>query len=882
MRKLIVCAAVLCAAACFAESAKSAYVGLLKPGQAFAPAVEEASGAGHVPVVDTDEVFPAAFVEDFEVDGDVTKAVWQKAKSVPPPCPVRSTTPIPYKTDIRMVYSKTALYVAATLWQDMSKMVCKWDQRDQPVWADDNVEIFMYIPSEKGNRLYQYVVNPLGIVADICDDNRAYWTRGMKVKANRYDDRWTFEWKFPFKGIPVDRPVAGDFFGVRFCRTVHEPKRGVGTVPTLKESGHGQRKRFAKLLFSAPEGEGAEKALAEGEAYRKDAFRKRFYARYAEARARFDEVRGCAAAFARSKHPLHVKAWSGVHQMDEAYSAFEKRFAAELAAEKPVPEDEAKAILALATGFERFASQYAYAVWQDDPWKTGSPDDLPPADAPTMPRPLMFEQAGNEREAVCLDLHGLLCGARLDLRLWPQTVDAKGKPYFRTDSIEIYAEPFVRVEGDVITAPLVRAAGNVVTVSPGKTVRVWAVFNSRGVKSGRYDTMLSFKSMNDLRVADRSLAVGAKVWGFDLPETRQWPIKSFFWGPFQFNEDEVALLELMHDYHVTHAWTQHHRYQYGMKEDLDKGYYWSAQKGKAKRDPEHDFDDDVALRGNEAFLRRAKELGMRFVIGWGTPNSLPWFQVMTKRFLDMGFEYEDFVYKGLIRDEFARKDIPTSAARREAVWNWNTNLWFQAVYLSTPPPTGATMDDIEAAKLPEFYKMWTVIRGRCRDPKEGPDTIGRLKAKGCKVWSYNCQRFMHNQKILPYYRFYPWECRLMDLEGCAIWTIYSPQGDGWDSRDGFDDGIAWRGVDRKPIPTKRLEAVREGLEDVAYMDRLEKELARLKAKGLSFPQYEALLAARADIVKAEDQKRVDEWRLAVGRAVDSLVATKRREDQPRK
>ena len=33
MHKLIVCAAALCAAACFAESAKSAYVGLLKPGQ---------------------------------------------------------------------------------------------------------------------------------------------------------------------------------------------------------------------------------------------------------------------------------------------------------------------------------------------------------------------------------------------------------------------------------------------------------------------------------------------------------------------------------------------------------------------------------------------------------------------------------------------------------------------------------------------------------------------------------------------------------------------------------------------------------------------------------------------------------------------------------
>jgi hypothetical protein len=187
------------------------------------------------------------------------------------------------------------------------------------------------------------------------------------------------------------------------------------------------------------------------------------------------------------------------------------------------------------------------------------------------------------------------------------------------------------------------------------------------------------------------------------------------------------------------------------------------------------------------------------------------------------------------------------------------------------------MDDIEKAKLPEFYKQWTVIRGRCRDPKEGPDTIGRLKAKGCEVWSYNCQRFMHNQKILSYYRLYPWECRMMDLDGMALWTIYSPVGDGWDSRDGFDDGVAWRGLDRKPVPTKRLEAVREGLEDIAYMDRLEKELARAKSEGRVYPKrYEELLSGREAIIKAEDQKLVDEWRLEAGRAVDELCGGPRK------
>jgi len=37
-------------------------------------------------------------------------------------------------------------------------------------------------------------------------------------------------------------------------------------------------------------------------------------------------------------------------------------------------------------------------------------------------------------------------------------------------------------------------------------------------------------------------------------------------------------------------------------------------------------------------------------------------------------------------------------------------------------------------------------------------------------------------------------------------------------------------------------------------------------------ESEALLAERAAIVKGRDQKKVDAWRLAVGRAVDRLMA----------
>ena len=875
-----------------APAAKSAYVPLLKPGEAFAP-IEDAACAGVEPVVDTDEVFPAAFVEDFAVDGDMEKAVWRKAARLPEPVKYRNAGPIPYRSDIRLLYTKTALYVGATLWQDMSQMTAKWDQRDQAVWNDDNVEVFLFVPGPNGNRLCQFVLNPINALADLCDGDKSFWVRGCKHATKRFDDRWTMELKLPFDGMPqMDRPVADDFIGVRFCRSVHAPTNAVGTAPMLLSNGHGQRGRFAKLLFSKPEGPDAAKQIAEGEAHRKETLRKRFYARFREERARFEEIRGCAATFAQSKHPIHVEAWAGIRQMEKALGDFETRFADDLVAGHEIPKAETDAIFAQFAGFRAFASKHAYVVWETDPWERGSPSDLPPttdaANEPTdtlsnrqtvkpsnelasgfqppaspMPRFISFEQAGNEREQVCLNIAGVLCGPRLDLRLHPQSVArTKTQPFLSTDKFEIYEEPFVRFGGEVITAPHVRAAGNTITVSPGRATRVWVVFNSRGVGPGEYNTRIVFKSANDLAVADRDLSVAAKVWNFALPETRDWPIRGFFWGPWSFAEDEVALLELTHDYHVTHGWTQKMHYQYGLYDDF--GWYGRPDRNRGKVDNLHDFEDNFALHGNEAFLRRAKELGMRFVVGWGTPTSVAWFKTFSQRLLDMGFGYDDFVFHGLLRDEFSKADIPKQASLREEVRNWSTNLTFMATYLSTPPPTGATMDDIEEAKLPEFFKQWAVINGRCRDPKEGPDTIGRLKAKGCQVWTYNCAQFMVRQPILSYYRFYPWDAYMRGLDGFAFWTVLSPHGDdGWDSRDGYDDGLCWRGLDKKPVPTKMLEAVREGLEDVAYMDRLAKT---------DNEEARALLEQREAIIASRDQKRLDAWRLAVGRLVDALAA----------
>ena len=116
----------------------------------------------------------------------------------------------------------------------------------------------------------------------------------------------------------------------------------------------------------------------------------------------------------------------------------------------------------------------------------------------------------------------------------------------------------------------------------------------------------------------------------------------------------------------------------------------------------------------------------------------------------------------------------------------------------------------------------------------------------------------------------------MGLDGMAYYTILTPEGDdGWDARDGLDEGMCLRGVDKKPVPTKRLEAVREGLEDVAYMDLLEKiangHHPTPRSDTASVVAAKKLLAEREAIIKARDQRKVDAWRLSSGRLIDKVA-----------
>ncbi len=569
-----------------------------------------------------------------------------------------------------------------------------------------------------------------------------------------------------------------------------------------------------------------------------------------------------AAIFKSYRHPLYMSVVESVDLLAKELQTYQEKLDQALNAGQTLSEADYEHIAAMVNGFNHWLEGRRYLVWQTSPWEVGSPNAIAPLDYSEKTL-LQFNQAGNEREAVCLVVSGLLCDKRMDLRLYAEPIK-QGEKFISGDNFRIYTEEFVDHMGTLISAPLVQVPGNIITVTPGHSLRVWVVFDSKGVAPGNYAGVIKVKPLYDYSLATRELPVSLRIFDFALPETRDWPLDCFFWTGQFIPLYEPAMVQLAHDYHIKWVMTESHNYRNGFVNDRT----WMAPKKN-----ELGYDPELVKTANQEFFRLAKELGMRIVFAWGTGPDVQWHQLMSDRLKEMGFGYSDFIFHGALRDEFHAADIPKAAELRKQLKAADPNWQFMATYLTTPPPSGATLQQIEEAGLPDFFKVWSVISGRIFNDKQGPDTLAMLRKHGDKVWAYRCSYNMQTADIMDYYRFFPWEGYLRGLDGVAYWTFYSAKGDGFDHRDGYDDGITWRGIDKKPIPTKRLEVVREGLEDVAYMDLLKKRLEAAAAKnpGKDYAAYRKLITERPrQIMQNRSQEELDAWRLEILEAIEQL------------
>ncbi len=882
---------------------------------------------------------------EVKLDGKLSDPAWKSAALIPDMKDRNSKTAIGPKTEVRVLYSPTALYIGAVMHEpDMKNLVAQFDQNDLQIYNDDCLELLLDLTG-RPNLYYHIAVNALGSIFDSCAGKKNWNGQGFVAKTSRHADKWIVELKLPYAAFNASKPEPGEFWGMRFARERHHDRQPAVAVPIALSGPLGARRFLGKLSFAPVAGtdiklsssaskftlgtnsipleitakepvaaqlrariydgdsavlsektqkiqvpgkltfampvetDTAQRAVitlldAKGEALDSVTLQQDFpfvAPGFIKLEAELKHLANGCADLLGIRHPVHMGAAKSVEKMQEAIAAFRADIKSAVAAGKTVPAEKIDAFAALSNGFRHYRHSYNYLVWQTSPWESGSPNALPQLNY-TPELELNFRQASNERERVTLVLSGLLSGRRLDLRVVPCGIDQRNKTYVSRDRFEIYMEPFTVQNGQLDTNALIRVPGNIITLTPGNAVRVHVVFNSRGVPAGKYQTKLLLKPLSDYSIPDREIPVNMEVWNFTLPETRDWPIDCFFWGPNRLDNDETAMLKLMHSRHINWGWTEIIRYIRGFN-----------SMRRVNRLPEGQiFNPELVKTANEEFFQTAKALGMRFVFGWGTCDSVEWHQLMDERLLKMGFTRKDFIFKAHLADEFKKSQIPRHADTRAKIAAINPGWTFQAVYLSTPPPSGATLKDIEDAKLTDTHKNWTIISGLLRkSPEQTKEVIDFFKSRGCKLWAYQCSTSMHSLPVLEYYRFFPWFGYQKKLDGVAIWTSVNSGGsndhDGLDHRDGYDDGSTFLDNNRQPIPTKRLEAVSEGLEDVAYMFELDKQLKRLEGKipEADRAKYQALITTRlSEIMTMASQKQVDEWRLAVGTAIDALSKQK--------
>jgi len=133
------------------------------------------------------------------VDGTLNDAVWAKC----PAWPIGDCTsekPLKYRTSARVLFDGANVYVAVVCDDpDTDKLVKNAPGRDQDVWQDDSVEVFVQADPEKP--YHQFTINPDGVFADARGDDSG-WNSAATVKTSiRKDKAWIATIRIPMADL---------------------------------------------------------------------------------------------------------------------------------------------------------------------------------------------------------------------------------------------------------------------------------------------------------------------------------------------------------------------------------------------------------------------------------------------------------------------------------------------------------------------------------------------------------------------------------------------------------------------------------------------------------------------------------------------------------
>jgi hypothetical protein len=158
--------------------------------------------------------------------------------------------PVSQRTEVRVVYSPTTLYVGISCYDDdATRIISKEMQRDQKLWRDDAVDVVLDTFDDDRNA-YLFETNPNGARTDalITDEGRDFnldWNGVWEVGARRTSEGWFAEMAIPFTTLRFDPKATS--WGFNVLRYVRRRAEQSFWSPILLDADVKRVSRYGKL-----------------------------------------------------------------------------------------------------------------------------------------------------------------------------------------------------------------------------------------------------------------------------------------------------------------------------------------------------------------------------------------------------------------------------------------------------------------------------------------------------------------------------------------------------------------------------------------------------------------------------------------------------------
>ncbi len=185
------------------------------------------------------------------IDGKLTEAIWQQTPTIRQFYRLGSGLPVDNQCKVWLAADSEAIYVAVSCVEPfLPERLLKYSKKDEPVWQDDGIEIFLD-PGRSKDSYAQIIINSAGVIMDgYCQSKtnsklEVGWDSGAKVEVKTDQDGWNMEVRIPFAQLPIANPTAD--WGIHIAR--NQRGRSSEHLTCLQEriQGFNDLDRFAVL-----------------------------------------------------------------------------------------------------------------------------------------------------------------------------------------------------------------------------------------------------------------------------------------------------------------------------------------------------------------------------------------------------------------------------------------------------------------------------------------------------------------------------------------------------------------------------------------------------------------------------------------------------------